>query len=108
MELPIQEIQTRAIKMQSQQKQPTHPNMHIAEIRALAKRFDAAAIDQCMTLALENKPNPCYAAGELEEVMNVLAKTSFVTAQIAQGQSMAEAIRELGKRVRSLIDEEGA
>jgi len=102
------EIETQEIQTQRQQKQQTHATMHIAEIRELAKRFDVDSIDHCMTQALENKPNPCYSAGTLEEVMNVLAKASFVTAQIAQGQSMAEAIRELGKRARSLIDEEGA
>jgi len=95
-------IKTQNIKTQSQQNQQTHATMHIAEIRELAKQFDADSIQQCMERARQNKPNPCYTAGEQEEVMNVLAKADFVTAQIQQGRSMAEAIRELGKRVRSL------
>jgi hypothetical protein len=83
----------------------THPAMHIAEIRELAKRFDADAIEQCMELALHNQPNPCYAAGELEDVMNVLAKASFVKELTDKGMSIAEAIRELGKRIRAVQGE---
>jgi len=82
-----------------------HTSMHIGEIRELAKHFDAASIEQCMELALQNKPNPCYSAGDLEDIMNVLAKASFVKAQQEQGESLAEAIRELGKRIRAVQDE---
>lgn len=74
--------------------------MHIPEIRDLSKRFDAGAIEQCIELVLQNKLNPCYSAGGQEEVMNVLAKANFVTEQIEQGKTLAEAIRELGKRIR--------
>ncbi|MGD9385744.1 MAG: hypothetical protein PVF28_04260 [Thioalkalispiraceae bacterium] len=89
-------------KTETEQK---HQAMHIAEIRDLAKRFDANTIEKCMQLALENKDNPCYSGGELEEVMNVLAKASFVKEQTDEGMSLAEAIRELGKRIRAVQGE---
>ena len=82
--------------------QTTPSTLHLAEVRELAKRFDANAIEHCMALALQQKENPCYAAVELEDVMNVLAKASFVQQQIQHGLSLAEAIRELGKRIRSI------
>ncbi len=85
--------------------QQTQPSMHLTEVRDLAKQFDTNEIAQCMELALQNKQNPCYTTGKLEEVMNVLAKASFVKAQTQLGRSIAEAMRELGKRVRSLQGE---
>ena len=74
---------------------------HIKEIRELANHFSAEAIENCMQLALEGKENPCFQAGKLEEMMNVLAKASFVREQIEQGSSLGDAIRELGKRMRA-------
>lgn len=80
----------------------TYPSNQIQDVRDLAKRFNPQAIDQCMQLALEEKANPCYSANEIEDVMNVLAKASFVSGYMQKGHSMSEAIRELGKRIRSL------
>lgn len=82
-------------------KQPL-ASLHIAEIRALAKRYDAGSIEHCMELALANKANPCYLADEADEVVNVLAKTGFVLELIQQGKTLNEAIRELGKRIRAM------
>ena len=53
-----------------------------------------------MQLALKNKANPCYVNNELEEVMNILAKANFVRSQVEQGNTLALAMRELGKRMR--------
>lgn len=72
------------------------------EIRDLANRFDANSIESCIQLAMENKKNPCYTTGETEEVISVLAKTSFVQTLMQQGLSIAEAVRELGKRIRKI------
>ena len=76
--------------------------INISEIRDLADRFDADSIEACIQLAMENKENPCYANDELEEIMNVLTKANFVRSQMEQGMNLADAIRELGKRIRSL------
>ena len=76
--------------------------MAIAEVRELASRFDAESIEKCTELALRGQKNPCYAAGELENVMNVLAKVSFVRGQMLLGKSLALAIRELGSRMRAI------
>ncbi len=86
--------------------QTNQQSTHISEIRDLAKRFDANALEKCMQRALQNKDNPCYAADEFEDVINVLAKANFVTTQMQQGQTIAGAIRELGKRIRSIQGEQ--
>ena len=75
-------------------------SLNIKEIRDIANSFDAVSIETCMQLALENKDNPCYENNELEEVMNVLAKANFVRSQVEQGNTLALAMRELGKRMR--------
>ena len=81
--------------------QMAHSPMPIAQIRAVATRFDAEAIETCIQLALKKKDNPCYDADGVEEIMLVLAKVKFVRNKMEQGTSLAEAIRELGKRIRS-------
>jgi hypothetical protein len=77
-------------------------SINIREIRDVANRFDTNSIESCIQLAMENKENPCYSAFELEDAMNVLAKANFVKSQMEQGMSLAEAIRDLGKRIRSV------
>lgn len=77
-------------------------SINIREIRDVANRFDTNSIESCIQLAMENKENPCYPNDELEEAMNTLAKANFVRGQMEQGMSLSVAIRELGKRIRSI------
>ena len=74
----------------------------ITEVRDLAIRLDTDAIEHCMEMALQGLSNPCYAVGDQENVMTMLAKASFVRKQIRRGIPVAIAIRELGKRMRLL------
>ncbi|MDH5178303.1 MAG: hypothetical protein OEZ39_09170 [Gammaproteobacteria bacterium] len=69
----------------------TVTNLHMAEIRELAAQYDAARIESCIQLAARDKANPCYSQGDVEEVLNVLAKAGFVAAQMEQGKTMNEA-----------------
>lgn len=80
----------------------TEPKSYITDIRELARRFDARAIEQCIQLALAEQANPCYTTNEASETMNVLAKTGFVIGQMQQGMTLAQAIRELGRRIRAV------
>ncbi len=80
----------------------THQDMHLAEIRELAQRFSADSIDKCMQQELEEGSNPCYSDSEVEEVMNVLAKSQFVRSRVDEGKNLSEAIRELGRRIRAI------
>lgn len=77
-------------------------SLNIKEIRDVANSFDTGSIESCLQLAMENQDNPCYENVELEEVMNVLAKANFVRGQVEQGITIAVAMRELGKRIRTL------
>lgn len=86
-------------------KTQTTQNTHIADIRRLANAFDGPAIAQCMQLALTEQANPCYSAQETSETINVLAKTGFVVGQMQQGLTLAQALRELGRRMRAIQGE---
>lgn len=76
-------------------------DIHVAEIRELAKRFSADQIEHCMELVLQQQDNPCFDTREAEEAMNVLAKAEFVKSQMERGDTLAEAMRELGRRIRA-------
>ncbi len=76
-------------------------NLHLAEIRELARRFNSEQIEACIQSTLESGHNPCFEDGDTEEVMNVLAKAEFVKSQMEQGMPLPEAIRELGRRIRA-------
>ena len=84
----------------------TYTPFPITEIRELAKQFNAGAIEECIELALQNRENPCYSRGEQEDIMNVLAKVNFVKVQMQRGLSLAQAMRELGKRMRVIQGEQ--
>ena len=77
-------------------------SINIKEIRDVANRFAADSIDTCIRLVMDNKENPCYPSDGLEEAINILEKASFVRGQMEQGMSLAIAMRELGKRIRSI------
>jgi hypothetical protein len=78
-----------------------HAHLPLAEIRELARRFTPEQIETCIQAELEDKNNPCYQDQDIMEVVNVLAKAEFVRRQMEVGQSLPEAIRELGRRIRA-------
>ena len=79
-----------------------HKDMHLGEVRELAQRFSADLIDKCMEQEIAKGTNPCFEDGEIEEAMNVLARSRFVRAQMDEGKTLSAAVRELGKRIRSI------
>lgn len=77
-------------------------DMHLTEIRELARRYSAEMIEKCLQQELASEENPCFEDKEIEEVINVLAKAEFVKSLMEQGQTLPEAIRELGRRIRAI------
>ena len=76
----------------------------MSDVRELAIRYDNEVLTNCMELALNNRNNCCYSASHPADVINVLAKASFVKQLQADGLSTAEAMRELGKRMRAIVN----
>lgn len=77
------------------------PDIHLAEIRALAQRFRPDEIKACIREQLEEGTNVCEPSGRTEEIVGVLTKAEFRKARMAQGATLAEAMRELGRRMRA-------
>jgi hypothetical protein len=77
-------------------------DLHLAEIRALAQRFEPDELEACIRDQLEEGANVCEPSGKTEEIVGVLAKAEFVKARMAQGATLAEAMRELGRRIRAV------
>ena len=80
----------------------TYKTIPIAEIRSLAKQFTSYDLEQCMLLVLTDKMNPCFEQEDKETVMNVLAKAGYITKLTESGLTEVQAMRHLGKQMRSL------
>lgn len=75
-------------------------NIHIKEIRELAKRFTPEQIEDCIAQQIEDGMNICDITGPTEDAVNELSKAGFVGELMNAGMSAADAIRELAKRIR--------
>lgn len=79
-----------------------HPDIHLAEIRALARRFSPDELEACIRDQLDEGANVCEPSGRTEEIVGVLAKAEFVKALMEKGFTLSEAVRELGWRIRGV------
>ncbi len=77
-------------------------DMHIAEIRELARRFSPAELETCIQQQLSGGSNPCEEEGSPEDTISVLAKAEYVRHLVENGMPLGAAIRELGRRIRAL------
>lgn len=59
-------------------------------------------LEACIRGQLEEGANVCEPSGKTEEIVGVLAKAEFVKARMAQCATLAEAMRELGRRTRAV------
>ena len=74
--------------------------IHIREIRKLAKKFAPEQIEDCITQQMREGVNICDVSGPTEHVISELAKASFVRDLTDREMSMTDAVRELAKRIR--------
>ena len=80
--------------------------MDVKEIKELAKRFSPEQIEGCITQQLETGKNVCLKNPSAEYIINELSKAEFIKKLIAEGMELADALRELAKRMRSIQREE--
>lgn len=88
--------------MTNDDAEPPHPDLHLAEIRALAQRFHPDELEACIRDQLEEGANVCELSGRTEEIVGVLAKAEFVKALMEKGVTLPAAMRELGRRIRAV------
>jgi hypothetical protein len=75
-------------------------DIHIMEIRELAKMFTPEEMETCIALQLKEGTNVCNVSGPTEHVINELAKAGFVRSLTDEGVPLMDAVRELAKRIR--------
>ncbi len=74
--------------------------MNIKEIKELASKFTPEQLENCILQTIQEGKNECEITGDVEEVVNTLAKAQTVRELMEQGMSQMEAIRELARRIR--------
>jgi hypothetical protein len=78
----------------------------VKEIRELAKRFTPEEIESCITEQLETGKNVCLRNPSAEHIINELSKAGFVKKLMAEGMELADALRELARRMRTIQNRE--
>lgn len=72
----------------------------IGEIKELAKKFTPEQIESCITQQIDTGENICLKTESAEKIINELSKAGVVRGLMADGLSLADALRELARRMR--------
>ena len=71
-------------------------------VRELVTVFDKSRLDRCLNHSIENNPNSCVDMGENSDNVNILAKAVYIREKVDGGETVNNAIRELGRRMRQV------
>jgi hypothetical protein len=76
--------------------------LDVDEIREIAKKYTPEQIESCITQQLETGKNICLKNPSAEKTINDLSKAEFIKRRMADGMELADAIRELARRMREV------
>lgn len=74
--------------------------MDIKRIREIAKNYTPEQIEGCISEQIETGKNICLTDATSEKIINELSKAEVVREFIDQGMDLADALRELAKKMR--------
>lgn len=74
--------------------------MDVKKIRDIAHKYTPEQIEGCITQQIESGSNICLTDGSSEKIINELSKAEVVRELIEEGMSLADALRELARRMR--------
>jgi methyl coenzyme M reductase subunit D len=74
--------------------------MDIKHIREISKKYTPEQIEGCITQQIETGKNMCLADETSEKIINELSKAEVVSELMDQGMDLADALRELARRIR--------
>jgi len=74
--------------------------MDIKLIRDIAKKYTPEQIDACITEQIATGKNICLTDSTSEKIIGELSKAEVVRELIDQGMDIADALRELARRMR--------
>lgn len=72
----------------------------VKEIKEIAKKFSPEQIDACINQQIDTGENICLKTESAEQIINELAKARVVRGFMDKGISLADALRELARRMR--------
>lgn len=74
--------------------------MDIKNIREIAKKYTPEQIEGCISKQIETGKNVCLTDATSEKIINELSKAGVVRELVDQGMDLADALRELARRMR--------
>ncbi|KAF0143759.1 MAG: hypothetical protein FD156_2408 [Nitrospirae bacterium] len=72
----------------------------IKELKKLAKKFTPEQIEGCITQQIETGENICLKDQSAEKIINELSGAEYIKRLVDRGMSLADALRELARRMR--------
>jgi hypothetical protein len=76
--------------------------LDVREIKEIARKYTPEQIEGCITQQMETGKNICLKNPSAEHIVNELSKAEFIKRRMAEGMELADAIRELAKRMREI------
>jgi Family of unknown function (DUF6952) len=80
--------------------------MKTQDLRKIVDKYSPEQLETCIRQQLEKGENACEIADEKDEVIASLSKAEVVRELMDQGMTFADALRELGKRIRAVYGKE--
>jgi hypothetical protein len=74
--------------------------MDIKQIRDIAKKYTPEEIEGCITQQIETGDNVCLTDVNSEKIINELSKAEVIRQLMNEGMGLADALRELARRMR--------
>ena len=76
--------------------------MEVRQIKDIAKKYTPEQIEGCITQQIETGKNICLTDTNSERIINDLSKAQVVRDFIDTGMTLADALRELARRMRQI------
>lgn len=80
--------------------------MEAGELKKLTAKYGADQLESCIRQQLEKGENACEVIDEDDTVFETLSKAGVIRDLMDQGMTFAEALRELGRRIRAVYGKE--
>ncbi len=76
--------------------------MDIKQIKNIAQKYTPDEIEGCITQQVESGKNVCLTDDNSEKIINELSKAEVIRNLVDEGLSLADALRELARRMRAV------
>ncbi len=80
--------------------------METKELKKLIEKFSAEQLETCIQQQVEKGENACNIIDETNEVIATLSKAEVIRELMDEGRTFAEALREVGRRIRAVYGKE--